>query len=259
MVAPNPETPRWPNVDCLGVRVAQPTWDELKSWFFASAQPNDRRAVPGTLSIVNAHTLNLAFHDQNYRDVLNRSDVVLNDGLGLDLYGRLAGAPFAYNFNGTDLFPRLFREANVPIRVFLYGGAQGRADRAATVIESRYPNVRVVGARHGFIQESAVEAINAANPDVLLVGLGNPRQELWIDERRDQLHVGVAAGVGALIDFFSGAVPRAPELVRRVRMEWAYRLAREPRRLFRRYVLGNPVFLFRSARYLASRRRRSGL
>lgn len=246
----------WPTLDCLGVRVRQPTWPELMDWFFATARRAPGSGSARSLSFANAHTVNLAHGDPEYRAVLARADVVLNDGLGLDLYGRLAGAPFTYNFNGTDLFPRLFSEADRRLTVFLYGGVAGRAERAAANLESSYPNVRVVGARHGFAQDSVVEQINAAQPDLLLVGLGNPRQEFWIDANRDRLNVGVIAGVGALIDFLSGSVPRAPTAIRRARLEWAYRLAREPRRMFGRYVVGNPLFLWRSVRYLKRHRNR---
>jgi exopolysaccharide biosynthesis WecB/TagA/CpsF family protein len=101
------------------------------------------------------------------------------------------------------------------------------------------------------LQGSVVDAINAARPDLLLVGLGNPRQEHWIDANLKHLEVGVVAGVGALIDFLSDSIPRAPRFVRRIRLEWAFRLALEPRRMFMRYVIGNPAFLVRSIRYLA--------
>lgn len=246
----------WPTLDCLGLRVCQPTWPELMDWFYAKARRAPGGGSARSLYFANAHTMNLAHGDPEYRAVLGRADVVLNDGLGLDLYGKLAGAPFKYNFNGTDLFPRLFGEADRQLTVFLHGGLAGRAERAAVNLATSYPNLRVVGARHGFTQDSVVDQINAARPDLLLVGLGNPRQEFWIDANRDQLNVGVIAGVGALIDFLSGAVPRAPRLIRRARLEWAYRLAREPRRMFTRYVIGNPLFVARSIRYLGVSRRR---
>jgi exopolysaccharide biosynthesis WecB/TagA/CpsF family protein len=247
----------WPTIDCLGVHVSRPTWPELKDWLLATGNDERRQGDARSLFFVNAHTLNLASRDPAYRAVLNRSDVVLNDGVGLALYGKLAGAPFANNFNGTDLFPRLFREAEGNLTVFLFGAIPGRAERAAARIEARYSNVRVVGTRDGFTKDSVLEFVNAARPDLLLVGLGNPRQEVWIDANLDRLEVGVVAGVGALIDFLSGAVPRAPKLLRRARLEWAYRLAREPRRLFGRYVIGNPAFVARSVRYLAATRARS--
>jgi N-acetylglucosaminyldiphosphoundecaprenol N-acetyl-beta-D-mannosaminyltransferase len=179
--------------------------------------------------------------------------MVLNDGIGLDVYALLAGVRFNQNFNGTDLIPRLFAQTTPEkeLRVFLYGAEKGRAAKAAKNIEARYPNVRVVGTLDGFARgESVIEAINEACADVLLVGMGNPIQERWIDENKDLLDVGIVAGVGALIDFLSGEVVRAPSWIRAMRLEWLYRLAREPKRLFKRYVMGNPAFLARSVAYL---------
>lgn len=238
-------------VDCMGIPVANGTWEQVREWFFASALTRGRE--PKVMLFANAHTCNVAWSDPDFRAILARADTVLNDGIGLDIYARLAGVRFTQNFNGTDLLPRLFAEASpqTELRVFLYGAEKGRAEKAAKNIEARFPNVRVVGTMDGYARgESVLEAINEACADVLLVGMGNPIQERWIDENKDLLDVGIVAGVGALIDFLSGEVVRAPSWMRTLRCEWLYRLAREPKRLFKRYVMGNPVFLARSVAYL---------
>ncbi len=237
-------------VDCFGIPVAVATWDELRSWFFESVETRARD--PRVVYFANAHTLNLAWNDSEFRAVLGRADVVLNDGIGVDIYSRLAGRRFSENFNGTDLLPRLFASADParPLRVFLYGARKGRAEKAAKNIEARFPGVKVVGTMDGYARSSVIETINEACPDVVLVGMGNPIQEKWIDENKSLLDVGVVMGVGALIDFLSGEIERAPSWVRSIRLEWAYRLVREPKRLFARYVLGNPAFLVRSFLYL---------
>jgi exopolysaccharide biosynthesis WecB/TagA/CpsF family protein len=231
-------------VDCLGVPVARLTRDELYAWFFQVARARDTR----TLYFANAHSLNLACADAAFSEALHRADLVLNDGIGLDIYAKLAGTKFHENFNGTDLLPALFAQASTdrPLRVFLYGAAPGRAARAAENIEARYPGVRIVGVMHGYERDGAVEMINAADADLVLVAMGNPLQEKWIDEHRSQLRAGVVAGVGALLDFLSGEMPRAPMALRAMRCEWMYRLFLEPKRMFRRYVVGNPVFVARA-------------
>lgn len=238
-------------VDCLGVAVASATFEDVAAWFFAAARTRARDAR--VMYFANAHTMNLAWSDRAFRAVLDRADIVLNDGLGLDIYGRLGGRRFRENLNGTDLLPRLFAQADParPLRVFLYGATAGRAEKAARNIEARFPGVAVVGTMHGYERTSVIEVINEACADVVLVGMGNPVQERWIDENKSLLDVGVVVGVGALVDFLSGEVARAPVWVRRLRCEWAYRLLREPKRLFTRYVLGNPAFLVRSVAYLA--------
>jgi exopolysaccharide biosynthesis WecB/TagA/CpsF family protein len=235
-------------VDCFGISVARVDWDQVRAWFFAAVERRDA----STLYFVNAHTLNLAWGDADYRAIVARGDLVLNDGLGLDIYGRLAGSRFGDNWNGTDLTPRLLAAADPkrPLRVFLYGSVPGRAEAAAKNIVRDHPGVEIVGTIDGFQRDGVIARINAASPDVLLVGMGNPVQERWIDAHRHELEVGVAAGIGALIDFLSGAIPRAPEWIRELQLEWAFRLGLEPRRLFRRYVIGNPLFIARTAGYL---------
>jgi exopolysaccharide biosynthesis WecB/TagA/CpsF family protein len=238
-------------VDCMGVPIANGTWEEVRDWFFASATRRGRAAK--VMLFANAHTCNVAWKDSDFRDVLARADVVLNDGFGLDIYARLAGERFTQNFNGTDLIPRLFAETRPEreLRVFLYGAEKGRAEKAAENIQARFPYVRIVGAIDGFARgQTVIDAINEAGAHVLLVAMGNPIQERWIDDNRNLLDVGIIAGVGALIDFFSGEISRAPGWVRAARLEWLYRLAREPKRLFARYVLGNPAFVARSVAYL---------
>ncbi len=261
-------TPRFPptdedagptKLDCLGVGVVQTGWAELSAWVYRAAVHRER---PGarTLYFANAHALNSAWTDVEVRAAFNRADVVVNDGIGIELYGRIARSPFGENLNGSDLVPRLF--ASVPegrrLRVYLFGAEPGRALAAKAHIEARYPRVEVVGVRDGFDHADVVSDINASRADLLLVGMGNPLQEKWIDAHRGALEVGLAMGVGALLDFLSGEVRRAPRLVQRMRVEWLFRLAREPRRMFGRYVLGNPAFLLRSIVYLfaatASRR-----
>jgi exopolysaccharide biosynthesis WecB/TagA/CpsF family protein len=151
---------------------------------------------------------------------------------------------------GTDFIPDLLAAlGDLRPRVFLYGAAPGIADRAARVLEGRCPGLRVVGTDHGFGDATVVVArVRAARPDVLLVALGNPLQEAWIADHLRSLDARVAIGVGALFDYLSGNVRRAPTWVRTLRCEWLFRLALEPGRLWRRYVLGNPRFLWRVLR-----------
>ena len=114
---------------------------------------------------------------------------------------------------------------------------------------SRYPGLRIVGARDGYFgpeeEEGVVEAINRSGARILLVAFGAPRQELWLQRWRDRLEPGVCMGVGGLFDFYSGRIPRAPAWMRELGLEWVFRLMQEPGRMWRRYVIGNPLFLSR--------------
>ena len=167
--------------------------------------------------------------------------LLLNDGVGVSLAARLvAGRGFAENTNGTDFVPRLLQEIDRDLSVYLLGGTPEVVARAATFVEAM-PRRRVVGANDGFSiwQDEArvVAAINAARPDILLVGFGNPRQERWILDNRRRLDVATILAVGALFEWITGSRKRAPLVLQRARLEWLYRLAIEPRRLVRRYTI----------------------
>ena len=171
--------------------------------------------------------------------------LVLNDGLGMDVASRLLfGAPFPDNLNGTDFTPALLAALPPGTRVFLYGARpvslSGAADKLA-----RTTSAVICGWRDGYRagDGETIAAINDAAPDVLLVALGNPRQEQWMLHHADQVSAPVILGVGALFDFLSGQARRAPLWVRRIRLEWIYRLLREPRRLARRYTWDLVIFL----------------
>jgi N-acetylglucosaminyldiphosphoundecaprenol N-acetyl-beta-D-mannosaminyltransferase len=209
---------------------------------------------PRTVFFVNAHTLNLAAADATYRAVLNAADRVFADGTGVRWAARLAGARLQDNVNGTDLMPELFRAAaGYPpagrgYRCFLLGGDDATVRRAAGFVET-LGGWTVAGVHHGYLAGAAIEAevlrrIRDAQPDILLVGMGNPLQERWIHAHRDELEVPLAVGVGGLLNFWAGNVPRAPAWLRRWGAEWLFVLWNQPQKA-RRYLLGNPLFLAR--------------
>jgi beta-1,4-glucosyltransferase len=179
--------------------------------------------------------------------------IIVNDGVGLDIAARmLGGERFVDNLNGTDFTPYLFKRCTRPLRVFLLGGEQDVLQRAADYARHQLGQV-VVGACDGYHDRGdrrrLIAAINRSAPDVVLVALGNPIQEEWILEHRQALNAGIVMGVGALFDFWAGAKPRAPALMRKLRLEWFYRLCLEPRRLMRRYTVDIVRFLADCHRY----------
>lgn len=206
---------------------------------------------PLMVAFCNAHTANLAARDGVLRQALGEA-LVLNDGVGVDLASRtLFGNRFPANLNGTDFVPHLLGSATRPVRLFLLGAAEGVADAAASAIRTRFSRVEVVGTAHGFFtdeQDGAIlERIRDSGANMVLVAMGQPRQELWAARYWKSI-AGPILCVGALFDFLAERVPRAPETVRRLRLEWAFRLAQEPRRLGRRYLLGNLAFIGRIVR-----------
>ncbi|WP_244639057.1 WecB/TagA/CpsF family glycosyltransferase [Bosea sp. ANAM02] len=214
------------------------------------------------LAFCNANLVNVAAGNAALQRSLS-TFLVLADGIGVDLGSwMLYGKAFPANLNGTDFFPALFARAGRPMRVALLGGRPGVADRAVANLTQRYPMHQFSVVSHGYFTDDdetvLLGKLRIQRPDLLLVAMGNPLQERFIADKLGPQHCSVAAGVGALFDFFADEVPRAPELVRQIRLEWMYRLWLEPRRLWRRYVLGNPAFLMRMARQYAMGGRRSG-
>lgn len=245
-------------ITLLGVRVDNLDLAGTIDWIEGSLRGDRTRHV----SFVNADCLNVAWRDPEYREALSAADLVLPDGIGVKLAGRILGEAVRQNVNGTDLFPRLCARLEPGSRgIFLLGGKPGVAREAAAWIAGRHPGLRLLGAEHGYFtpeeEEGVVDRIRSSGADVLLVALGAPRQELWIHRHQARLGVKVAMGVGGLLDFYSGRIPRAPLWVREIGMEWLFRLYQEPRRLWRRYVIGNGLFLGRVFQEKVNGHRRS--
>lgn len=220
--------------------------------------------------LVNAHTLNLAAADPTYRDVLNAADFVFADGTGVRWAARLQGVRVLDNLVGTDLVPALFRAtAGRGYSYFLLGADEQTIAVAADYARREFPGWMQAGCHHGYLTdntparsdqtnlnsrrltaagEAAIEKINAARPDVLLVGMGNPVQEQWIHDHLPRLSVPVCMGIGGLFDYWAGNVSRAPPWLRRFGHEWLWRLYQQPALKARRYLIGNPLFLARVLR-----------
>lgn len=208
---------------------------------------------PTFVAFANANCVNIAYTDAEYRRNLHNADYVFADGIGMRLAGRWLGQPLRDNVNGTDLFPLLCeRLESTPHRLFLFGGRPGVADKVRQWIEARHPGIIVCGTCDGYVpsgdSHKVTQEIRESRADLLLVAMGTPTQELWIAQNMRATNARVVMGVGGLFDFFGGRAQRAPVWIRKINMEWSYRLLQEPGRLWRRYLIGNPVFLYRVLR-----------
>jgi len=208
-----------------------------------------------TLLYVNVHCLNLARDDRRYRDILNRAQVVYCDGTGVRLAAWLTGQKLPERMTGADWIWDL---ASLCVAenysLYFLGGEAGLADAAATALLRRYPRLRIAGCGTGYGLDPAVtDRINAVRPDIVLVGLGSPTQEKWIAAHREQIDAPIVWAVGALFGFVSGRIPRGPQWMTEHGFEWLCPLAAEPRKLWRRYLIGNPQFFWR----LLARHRRA--
>lgn len=218
----------------------------------------------GTVLNVNAHCLNLLYESPALRAFFDEADVVFCDGSGVMLAARLLGGRIPARITYADWAWRLaaFAEAE-GLSLFLLGARPDVAESAALKLRGRYPGLKIVGVHHGYFDHSAgsveneavLEEINASRPDILLVGLGMPLQETWLMQNRHGIEVGVALTGGAVFDYVSGSLHRGPRVLTRNGFEWLARLIVEPRRLWRRYLLGNPLFLLRVLRQRSSRGR----
>lgn len=214
--------------------------------------------VPTRVAFLNAHLSNLAAGDHLLERQLERF-FVLNDGIGVDLARRaLHGSAFPHNLNGTDFTPDFLDRTGHLLRIFLLGGRSDVIEQASRIVANRWEHHRVVGFHDGYFTPrdtlSIRSKILATSPDVLLVGLGSPLQEAWIADHVPDV-CPCAFAIGAWFDFVSRRVPRAPDWMRRRRLEWAFRLGLEPDRLWRRYLSGNAAFLARVARSVPAARR----
>ena len=198
------------------------------------------------IAFINAHCLNIAYKNSGYKQVLNDCAEVFADGIGAKIGAKMLGFKVEENVNGTDMFPLL---AQKPYRIYLFGGAPGVAETALKNAKTLNGKAEFVGCADGFFKEKSEEQIFAElcelKVDILLVALGVPKQEEWIHSNLDKLPGCVAIGVGGLLDFVSGRIPRAPLWMRKCNIEWCFRLYCEPMRLFKRYIIGNPLFLWR--------------
>jgi N-acetylglucosaminyldiphosphoundecaprenol N-acetyl-beta-D-mannosaminyltransferase len=201
---------------------------------------------------VNAHVVNQSRTTPGLGDALRRADLVYCDGYGVRLAARVLNRPVPHRMTGADWIwglASLCQAGGHPL--YLLGSEPPLAREAAARLRRVYPGLDVVGAHHGFFalgsdhNERVIEDIIAHGPRIVLVGMGTPKQELWVDRYAHLLNGAVVWTVGALFDYVSGRTPRAPRWLADNGFEWIFRLAIEPQRMWRRYLLGNPIFIKR--------------
>lgn len=236
--------------DIIGIRVAAFGWCQALAELQRALDGNGPQRI---FNFLNANNANLAMRDPGYRQALARCEV-LPDGVGVDIASRaLHGTAFPANLNGTDFIPALLAHSVRPLKIALIGARPEILESAVAKFRLSTPWHEFHSVSDGFFDKSdnskILDRLTAIDPDLTLVAMGSPWQEIWIDSNIRQGHGRVVFGVGALFDFVSGAVPRAPQVVRDLRLEWVWRLVQEPSRLWYRYIVGNPLFLYHVFRY----------
>jgi N-acetylglucosaminyldiphosphoundecaprenol N-acetyl-beta-D-mannosaminyltransferase len=237
----------------LSVRLDDIDEHDLELRILQSALRRERRFF----AYLNVHAVNQAGRDDRLAQILDRADVAYCDGEGVRLGARILGRRISPRIVLTYWGWKLCEACAVKgLSVFLLGATEDSSQRAVEELKKRLPALKVAGRHHGYFQKSGeendrvVELINAVQPDLLFVGFGLPLQEYWIEENADRLSAGAIVSCGSMIDYMSGTRSVAPSWMAEHGLEWMYRLLQEPRRLWRRYLIGNPLFL---ARILAGR------
>jgi exopolysaccharide biosynthesis polyprenyl glycosylphosphotransferase len=205
---------------------------------------------PHQISYLNADCLNKCWSNRSYREAIIESDLVYADGMGIVWASRLFGHPLPERLNANDFLPQFCQQAEEKgHRLFLLGGEEGIAEKAANDLKSKFPKLQIIGCHHGFFTEEetpvVIQKIQEVKPDIVIVGMGAPKQELWIRSHLQDLQVPVVWGVGGLLDYSAKGIKRAPQWMRSSGLEWFWRLCLEPKRLWKRYLLGNILFTFR--------------
>jgi N-acetylglucosaminyldiphosphoundecaprenol N-acetyl-beta-D-mannosaminyltransferase len=237
------------DVSLLGVRVTGVAKIDLitlvEEW---AAQPTLR-----TLVYVNAHCLNTASDDTSYRNILNQADLAYPDGIGVVWASRwLWGVRFE-KLTGRDWLPEICKLAVLHNwGIYLLAGRLGIASQAADILKSRFPGIKILGTADGFFSERSEEEVlrelEILQPHILFVGMGTPAQEKWIASHRTMIHSPVVWAVGALFDMVVGIEPPVPNWLNALALEWLWRLVVDPRKKWRRYLIGNPRFVMRVLR-----------
>jgi exopolysaccharide biosynthesis WecB/TagA/CpsF family protein len=216
---------------------------------------DDQYFPPAHTCFVNANNFNLAVEKPKYLQALRHAELVLPDGIGVKIALRMAGGHLRKNLNGTDLLPFLIElliSNSWPL--YLLGADSQTLKKAISNLQSQYPDLNICGSHDGFFKEENEEALCKDIVDtgtfVLIVGMGTPRQELWVERNQNRLPIPMVLTMGGLIDFIGEKNKRAPGWMRQAGLEWIFRILQEPRRMWKRYIIGNPVFLWRTRQWI---------
>jgi N-acetylglucosaminyldiphosphoundecaprenol N-acetyl-beta-D-mannosaminyltransferase len=245
-------------VEILGVTVHPCTVDELHREIEILIAKNAHALVLN----VNVHCLNLAYEQPWLREFLNSATINFCDGTGVILGARIVGEEIPQRITYAEWTWQLaaFSDTN-EFTFFFLGAKPGVAETAAARLQERYPGLKIVGIEHGYFDKSpnspenraVIRNINAVKPNFLLLGFGMPLQERWLMENWDAIDANIALTGGAVFDYISGELRRAPTWVTNYGFEWLGRLVIEPKRLWRRYIVGNPLFLWRIMKHRAGK------
>lgn len=242
----SPPARSFPSVNILGVRVDAVDRQSILRIAATWAQQEQPRSI----AYANAHCLNLAYKDEVYRTILNASDMLTADGIGVVWAGRVLTGIKLHKVTSRTFIDDLCEiAASLNLKLYILAGAPGVAEKAVKIIQARHAGLVIAGYCDGFFslknETGVLDEINTSRPDMLLVGMGAPRQEKWIQRNRALIHVPLCWGLGAVFDYVAGIEPVVPGWLDQIGLEWLWRLMVNPRDKWRRYLIGNPLFFIR--------------
>ncbi|NUQ81087.1 MAG: WecB/TagA/CpsF family glycosyltransferase [Bacteroidetes bacterium] len=234
-------------VTLLGVGIDNLSSDDLGNTIISYI----RSGAKAKILNVNIHCMNLAYQNPWLRTMLNQSEIVFCDGDGVRLGARLQGKTIREKITYNRWIWKLLEIAEKDqFSVYLIGSQAAVMEKTVEVLRTRFPEIRIAGYRDGFFRNKedvnhTLESIRKARPNILILGMGMPLQEKWILEHDQNLSYNVVLTGGAVFDYISGHASMTPDWAYHLKLEWFYRFLHEPRRLFKRYIIGNPLFLIR--------------
>ncbi len=236
-------------VNICGIEIDRYSFDEVAERIINHALAGD---TPQYVVTPNAQHIILLQKDANFRDIYRKAWLVVPDGVSLLWAANFLQTPLTDRVNGTDILDRICAiSPEKKLKLFFLGGRPGAAEKAKETLQIKYPGINIVGTycpAYGFecsLEELARinSEIKATAPHILFVGLGAPKQEKWIHANYQQLEVPISIGIGVSFELISNMVKRAPLWMQKRGLEWFFRLIVEPRRLWQRYIIGNPKFI----------------
>jgi N-acetylglucosaminyldiphosphoundecaprenol N-acetyl-beta-D-mannosaminyltransferase len=235
-------------INLLGINIDGLSVDELHGKIKDIVKKKQKKQVLN----VNIHAMNIAHSDRMFSKILNNAEIVFCDGAGVRLGARLLGYKLPSRITYADWIYQLsaFCELN-NFSLYLLGSKPGVAEIAASKLKERYPNLIINGCYDGYFEKEGIETdqvineINQCNPNIVIVGFGMPAQEKWIAANASRINTNIFLSGGACFDYVAKKVPRAPKWMLQSGMEWLFRLIIEPKRMWRRYIIGNIIFMVR--------------
>jgi N-acetylglucosaminyldiphosphoundecaprenol N-acetyl-beta-D-mannosaminyltransferase len=232
----------------------------------ASVVNRARARIPTTGMYANAHTCNLAAKDQQFRRALRGCDLLYADGASVVWASRFSTSKklLPQRMTAADYFPKMVQAcAEQNVSIFMLGNQPGVTTTASRRLQIEYPALRIVGTHHGHFDlaesPAVINKINAAKPDILFVGMSSPRQELWLAQHAQEIDAPVRWCVGALFDYIAGLEPRGPAWLCAHGGEWLFRLLADPGGKWKRYLIGNPLFVYHALRWRLSQTNKQGI